>query len=29
VLVAGELTPGEAAELDSSRVAAVVQAFGS
>jgi phosphoenolpyruvate-protein phosphotransferase/dihydroxyacetone kinase phosphotransfer subunit len=29
VLVAGELTPTEAAELDSSRVAAVVQAFGS
>ena len=29
VLVAAELTPSEAAELDSSRVAAVVQAFGS
>jgi len=29
VLVAGDLTPAEAAELDSSRVAAVVQAFGS
>jgi phosphocarrier protein FPr len=29
VLVTGDLTPAEAAELDPSRVAAVVQAFGS